>query len=202
MSVRRSPGAVTFRRTAGPPTTHSRAGRPRTHATAGADLIKVMASGGALTPTGPRMWEAQFTAIAVCRCVSGDWQLFRRQLGAERADAISETIRRMRKDGVRFIAGTDAGVPGAAFGDYVGMLDFFVTLGFGRCEVLDMATTGAAHALGLTDTGALTTGMRADLIVTDGNPLTDPTALRRIRHVFAAGRRAPALPPEGTEQPG
>ncbi|UJB40469.1 amidohydrolase family protein [Streptomyces sp. A1-5] len=241
-----------------------RAGIAR-NAAAGADLIKVMASGGALTPTGPRMWEAQFTArqlrliveeatrhglavaahahgtdviahcvdagvrtiehcswrtaegigydpeiarrmvendIAVCRCVSGDWQLFRRQLGAERADAISETIRRMREDGVRFIAGTDAGVPGAAFGDYVGMLDFFATLGFGRCEVLDMATTGAAHALGLTDTGALTTGMRADLIVTDGNPLTDPTALRRIRHVFAAGRRAPALPPEGTEQPG
>ncbi|MFD0449266.1 hypothetical protein ACFQ10_54050 [Streptomyces indonesiensis] len=28
---------------------------------AGADLIKVMASGGALTPSGPRMWEAQFS---------------------------------------------------------------------------------------------------------------------------------------------
>ncbi|MFK0288028.1 amidohydrolase family protein [Streptomyces sp. NPDC090499] len=221
------------------------------NAAAGADLIKVMASGGALTPSGPRMWEAQFTPdqlhliveeaerhglgvaahahgtetiahcvaagvrtlehcswrtpegivydpeisrrivesdIAVCRCVSGDWQLFLDQMGPERAKAMVEVIQEMRKAGVRFIAGTDAGVPGAQFGDYVGMLEFFSSLGFDHTEILDMATVNPAHALDLTDTGVLAKGMRADVIVVDGNPLTELDALRRIKHVFAAGR--------------
>ncbi|MEU8461177.1 amidohydrolase family protein [Streptomyces sp. NPDC029003] len=223
------------------------------NAAMGADLIKVMASGGALTPGGPRMWEAQFTPgqlrliveeagrhglgvaahahgsqtiadcvaagvrtiehcswrtaegivhdpavirrmaeddVAVCRCVSGDWRLFLDQMGPERAKAMAEVILEMREAGVRFIAGTDAGVPGARFGDYVGMLEFFASLGFTRREILDMATVNAAHALGLADTGALAPGKRADLIVVDGDPLTDLNALRRIRHVFTAGRRA------------
>ncbi|MEN8656206.1 amidohydrolase family protein [Streptomyces sp. 21So2-11] len=221
------------------------------NAAAGADLIKVMASGGALTPSGPRMYESQFTPgqlrliveeaarhglgvaahahgtdaithsvaagvrtlehcswrtatgitydpkitrrivendIAVCRCISGDWRLFLEQMGPERADAMAETILDMRQAGVRFIAGTDAGVPGARFGDYVGMLEFFASLGFSHTEILDMATTNSAHALGLNDTGTLASGMRADLIVIDGNPLTELDALRRIQHVFTAGR--------------
>ncbi|MFE3626172.1 amidohydrolase family protein [Streptomyces goshikiensis] len=220
---------------------------------AGADLIKVMASGGALTPTGPRMWEGQFDAnqlnlivseaarhglgvaahahgtdtiaacvaagvrtlehcswrtpdgffhdrettrrivkqdIAVCRCVSGDWRLFLEQLGSERAEAMGRIIREMRDAGVRFIAGTDAGVPGARFGDYAGMLEFFAGLGFKSAELLDMATTHSAHALGLTNTGNLTPGMRADLIVVEGNPLVNLEALRHVRHVYTAGVRA------------
>ncbi|MEE1753158.1 amidohydrolase family protein [Streptomyces sp. SP18CS02] len=217
----------------------------------GADLIKVMASGGALTPGGPRMWQPQFTRdqlrlivdeaaryglgvaahahgtdtiehcvtagvrtlehcswrtaegivydpptarrivendIAVCRCVSGDWRLFLEQMGPERAEAMAGVIRDMRKEGVRFIAGTDAGVPGARFGDYVGMLEFFSSLDFSHAEILDMATVHAAHALGLTDTGTIAPGMRADLIVVDGNPLESLDSLRAIRHVLTAGR--------------
>ncbi|MFD0449264.1 amidohydrolase family protein [Streptomyces indonesiensis] len=68
------------------------------------------------------------------------------------------------------------------------MLEFFVSLGFSHAEVLDMATINSARALGLTDTGILTPGMRADLVVLDGNPLTELRALRRIQHVFTAGR--------------
>lgn len=221
------------------------------NAAAGADVIKVMASGGALTPNGPRMWEAQFTPrqlrliveeaaryglgvaahahgtktighcvaagvrtiehcswrtaegivydpaitrqivdndVSVCRCVSGDWQLFLEQMGPERGKAMVEVIQEMREAGVRFIAGTDAGVPGARFGDYVGMLEFFASLGFEYGEIVDMATVNPAHALGLSDTGVLAPGMRADLIVIDGNPLTELGALRRIRHIFTAGR--------------
>jgi imidazolonepropionase-like amidohydrolase len=144
------------------------------NAAAGADLIKVMASGGALTPGGPRMWEAQFTP--------GD------QMGPERAKAMVEVILDMREAGVRFIAGTDAGVPEAHFGDYVGMLEFFASLGFAHPEILDMATVNAAQALGLSGTGVLAPGKRADLIVIDGNPLTELGALRRIQQVFTAGR--------------
>lgn len=220
------------------------------NAAIGANVIKVMASGGALTPNGPRMWEAQFTPrqlrliveeaalhglgvaahahgtetighcvaagvrtiehcswrtaegivydptitqqivdnnVSVCRCVSGDWQLFLEQMGPERAKAMAELIQEMREAGVQFIAGTDAGVPGARFGDYVGMLEFFSSLGFGHTEILDMATVNAARALGLDDAGVLAPGMRADLVIVDGNPLTELGVLRQIRHVFTAG---------------
>ena len=217
---------------------------------AGADLIKVMASGGALTPSGPRMWEAQFSAeqlqlivrhaaehglpvsahahgtdtiagcvragvrtiehcswrtdvglcyddeiahqivtddIAVCRCVSGDWRLFLTQLGVN-APALLDSIKRMRQAGVRFIAGTDAGVPGARFDDYVGMLEFFQEIGFTNIEIIDMATIDAAQALGLRTTGSLRHGHRADLLVVNGDPLTDLGALRDIHLVLAGGQ--------------
>lgn len=226
----------------------------------GADLIKVMASGGALTPTGPRMWEAQFTAeqlalmvalagehgryvaahahgtdtirdcvragvatiehcswrterglvydaavveqiverdIAVCRCVSGDWRLFLTQL-EDNAAPLLDSIRRMRRAGVRFVAGTDAGVPGARFDDYVGMLEFFDEIGFTTGEILDMATVSAAHALGLASTGTLRAGCRADLLVVGADPRRRLGALRDLRLVLAGGR---SHVPAGQSQP-
>lgn len=54
-----------------------------------------------------------------------------------------------------------------------------------------MATVNPARALGLSDTGVLAPGMRADVIVVNGNPLTDLDALRRIEHVFTAGLPVP-----------
>jgi len=55
--------------------------------------------------------------------------------------------------------------------------------------VVAMATTEAAAALGLgAVTGRLAPGYEADLIVVDGDPLTDITALGRLRRVIARGR--------------
>jgi imidazolonepropionase-like amidohydrolase len=121
--------------------------------------------------------------------VSGDWRLFLRQMGAN-AEPLIESIRRMRSAGVSFIAGTDAGVPGALFGDYAGMLGFFAEIGFTIPEVLDMATVAAAAALGLPDVGALSPGNRADLLVVNGDPTTDLAALKNLELVMAGGRVA------------
>ena len=95
----------------------------------------------------------------------------------------------MRDAGVRFVAGTDAGVPGSAFDDYAGMLEFFTGIGFDPGEVLDMATVHAADALGLGDvTGRLRPGLRADVIVVSGDPADGPAALRDPVTVLADGR--------------
>jgi adenine deaminase len=62
-------------------------------------------------------------------------------------------------------------------------------LGFRAAEVIAMATTEAAAALGLDGiTGRLAPGYDADLIVVDGDPLTDIAALGRLRRVVARGR--------------
>ena len=56
-------------------------------------------------------------------------------------------------------------------------------------DAIVSATSLAAESLGLgARIGALTPGMEADLIATDGNPLEDITAVRRVVFVMKAGK--------------
>ena len=96
----------------------------------------------------------------------------------------------MRDMGVRIIAGTDAGIDNTPHHQYAGGLAAMVTLlGFAPADVIAMATTQAAAVLGVgAVTGRLAPGYEADLIVVDGDPETDITALGRLRRVIARGR--------------
>jgi imidazolonepropionase-like amidohydrolase len=49
-------------------------------------------------------------------------------------------------------------------------------------------TATAAEAVGLTDRGTVAAGRRADLVVVEGDPLTDLACLERVRAVLKAGR--------------
>jgi imidazolonepropionase-like amidohydrolase len=101
-----------------------------------------------------------------------------------------ENVRRMWETGVRIIAGTDAGIDNTPHHQYAGGLAAMVSLlGFSPADVIAMATTEAAAALGLgAVTGRLAPGYEADLIVVDGDPLADIAALGRLRRVVARGR--------------
>ena len=102
---------------------------------------------------------------------------------------VGEHLVAMHDMGVRLIAGTDAGIDNTPHHQYVGGLEYLVTLGFRAAEVLAMATTEAAAALGVdTITGRLAPGFDADVIVVEGDPSTDITALGRLRRVIARGR--------------
>ena len=103
---------------------------------------------------------------------------------------VGENVRRMWEMGVRIIAGTDAGIDNTPHHQYAGGLAAMVSLlGFSPAEVIAMATTEAAAALGLgAVTGRLAPGYEADLIVVDGDPLADIAALGRLRRVVARGR--------------
>ena len=62
-------------------------------------------------------------------------------------------------------------------------------LGFTNAELLRMATVDAARAVGQNERMAtIATGSPADLILVDGDPLSDLSALRRIKTVVAGGR--------------
>jgi hypothetical protein len=62
-------------------------------------------------------------------------------------------------------------------------------LGFTNAELLRMATVDAARAVGRNSTAAtIAAGSPADLILVDGDPLTDLSALQRITTVVAGGR--------------
>ncbi|MEV7559093.1 amidohydrolase family protein [Streptomyces sp. NPDC089795] len=129
--------------------------------------------------------------IAVCPAASPDWRGFAERFGRERAEEMFGRLRWMAERGVRLLPGTDAGVPHAVFDGFVSSLEFFGHIGLDPAEILDLATTGAARALGIDgDTGRLAPGLRADLLVVDGDPLTDLAALRAVRMVVAGGRTA------------
>jgi imidazolonepropionase-like amidohydrolase len=102
---------------------------------------------------------------------------------------VGEHVKTMHEMGVRIIAGTDAGIDNTPHHQYVGALEYLVTLGFRPEDVLAMATTEAAAALGVDAiTGRLAPGFDADLIVVDGDPRTDIALLGKLQRVVAHGR--------------
>jgi imidazolonepropionase-like amidohydrolase len=102
---------------------------------------------------------------------------------------VGEHARALHESGVRIIAGTDAGVDNNPHHQYLGGLEYLVTLGFRPEQVLAMATTEAAAALGVgAVTGRLEPGYDADLIVVDGDPRADIAVLGRLQRVIARGR--------------
>jgi imidazolonepropionase-like amidohydrolase len=102
---------------------------------------------------------------------------------------VGEHLKAMHEMGVRLIAGTDAGIDNTPHHQYVGGLEYLVTLGFRPADVLAMATTEAAAALGVDAiTGRLAPGFDADVIVVDGDPSTDIAALGKLQRVIARGR--------------
>jgi len=103
--------------------------------------------------------------------------------------AVGQHVKPLHDAGVRIIAGTDAGIDNTPHHQYVGGLEYLVTLGFTPEQVLAMATTEAATALGVGDvTGRLAPGFEADLLVVDGDPRAGISALGKLLRVIARGR--------------
>ncbi len=103
--------------------------------------------------------------------------------------SVGQHVKPLHDRGVRIIVGTDAGVDNTPHHQYLGALQYLVTLGFTADQVLAMATTEAAAALGVGGvTGRLAPGYQADLIVVDGDPRADIAALGALRRVIARGR--------------
>ncbi|KFX89422.1 hypothetical protein V490_07023 [Pseudogymnoascus sp. VKM F-3557] len=107
--------------------------------------------------------------------------------------AAAETVTRLHKAGVPILAGTDANMQpslpamvlyGSSLHDE---LENLVAAGLSPIEALNAATILPAKYFGLTDRGIIKEGMRADLLLIDGDPTTDITATRRITKVWVGG---------------
>ena len=100
-----------------------------------------------------------------------------------------ETVQQAMRYGVRVVAGTDAG--GWFHGNNAVELDMLVDAGMTPMQAITAGTREAAACCGLAgDLGTLEAGKLADLIVVDGNPLSDVTVLQereRIRLVMKEG---------------
>ncbi len=105
---------------------------------------------------------------------------------------LAAAVARMREHGLRVIPGVDAGaMPLKPHGNaWIAVLDL-VKCGWSIDEALAAGTAGAADACGVGDvTGALRSGMAADLLVVDGDLRAEPDALGRPVAVLVRGVRA------------
>ncbi|MGD0556116.1 MAG: amidohydrolase family protein [Streptosporangiaceae bacterium] len=95
-------------------------------------------------------------------------------------------LRRAREAGVPIAAGSDAG--GYCL-DFSLELELLVEAGFTPMEALRAGTLGSASVIGWQDeTGSLAPGKLADLLVVDGDPASDITAIRSPSNIEAVFR--------------
>lgn len=98
-------------------------------------------------------------------------------------------IRRMIASGVSVMLASDAGVRYTRFEDLWQSLQCAsLALEMSPVECIHRATAVPAAALGFHDLGIISAGNRADLLVVDGDPSTDLTALSRVVSVWSNGR--------------
>ena len=124
---------------------------------------------------------------------------FRRGRAARQSlDAARESVARLRAAGVTLLAGTDAPNPGTAHGISLHReLELLVGAGLSPIEALAAATLLPARVFHLADRGRLAPGLRADLVLVDGDPTRDIIATRRIVSIWKGGiavERRPAAP--------
>ncbi len=101
----------------------------------------------------------------------------------------------LHRAGVDILVGTDVSVPvpslgGLAHGASVHHeMQLLVEAGFTPSEALQSATSKTARRFGLTDRGRIAEGMRADLLLVDGDPTRRISDTLSIREVWLRGVR-------------
>jgi len=80
-----------------------------------------------------------------------------------------QIVKALHDGGIPIVAGTDKGVPGVSVAREI---ELYVQAGIAPIDAIRAATAIPARAMGLDkETGTIAPGLRADLIVVDGNPL-------------------------------
>jgi len=93
------------------------------------------------------------------------------------AKALLSMIKKLHDQGVQIVPGTDA-IPGFTLHRE---LELYTQAGISNQDVLKIATMDSARIAGQAQTtGSIEVGKDADLILVDGNPLKDISALRKV----------------------
>lgn len=118
------------------------------------------------------------------------------------------TVRQLKAAGVPILAGSDAPNPGTSHGASLHReMELLVSAGLSPAEALAAATSVPARAFGLADRGRIAPGLRADLVLVEGDPGQNVTATRNILRIWKAGhpverpKVAPAKPAAPTAKP-
>lgn len=98
-------------------------------------------------------------------------------------------VRVLHAAGVPILAGSDAGNPGTSHGASIHReMELLVGAGLTPAAALAAATSVPARAFRLADRGRIAPGLRADLVLVNGDPTADIRATRDIAAVWKRGR--------------
>ncbi len=128
---------------------------------------------------GPAIaWEIQY--VAQCESLGVSKATVRKQGYEAEIDATVATVAKLRAAGVRLVVGGDYGISIAPHGTYAKDLEYFVELfGMSNAEALLCATRNGGLAFDPKGrVGTLVAGSLADLVVVDGDPLSDIRVLQ------------------------
>lgn len=128
--------------------------------------------------------------IWVSPTINAGWQRMLDNPNGDALGRVRHAYRAMLELGIPFAASTDAGIPGVHHHRLPEALQVFGAIAQLTPEqTLRTATTDSARQLGLGPaTGRLAAGLAADILLVDGDPLTDLSALRRPVGIWARGR--------------
>ncbi|WP_232663320.1 amidohydrolase family protein [Pseudonocardia sp. TRM90224] len=105
-------------------------------------------------------------------------------------EGATQAVRELHGAGAQLVAGTDANPYAPAHG--LGMhreLQLLAQAGLTELEALAAATSVPARCFGLPDRGRIAPGLRADLLLVDGDPTNDINAISSIVDVWRGGVR-------------
>jgi imidazolonepropionase-like amidohydrolase len=106
----------------------------------------------------------------------------------ENFNMAERTTAAFKKNGLVVLAGTDAPNPGTAYGASLHQeLELLVQAGLSPAEALNAATALPAKVFGLADRGRIAKGLRADLLLVEGNPIANIKDTRRIAGIWKEG---------------
>jgi imidazolonepropionase-like amidohydrolase len=112
-----------------------------------------------------------------------------------RCEAAPQAIRQLAAANVPLLTGTDAPAPGTMYGASVHKeLEHLVDAGLTPMAALVAATSAPAKAFRMTDRGRIKSGMRADLLLVDGDPSKQIRATQNIVAVWKRGVRLQQTP--------
>jgi imidazolonepropionase-like amidohydrolase len=119
----------------------------------------------------------------------------RKRPGSKRDLAFAvEAVRQLHAAGVPILAGSDAPNRGTAHGASIHReMEMLVQAGLSPTQALAAATSVPAKAFRLEDRGRIAPGLKADLVLVQGDPTIDITATRSLLRIWKAGREVERL---------
>jgi len=179
-------------------TTHSSGRQMVIHASTAEGMQRAVDAGAKTIEHGDDGTPAVFRAMsragtAYCPTLAATESIQRYRGWRKGLDPVPDAIVRKRRAfaaaraaGVTICSGSDAGV--FTHGSNALELELMAEYGMPAAEVLRAATSGTAKVLGMDSlVGRVAKGLRADLVAVEGNPLTDVSAVRRVRFVMKDG---------------
>ncbi|WP_433327812.1 amidohydrolase family protein [Spirillospora sp. CA-294931] len=127
---------------------------------------------------------APFVSATQRELLAKDWS----SAWPDELEIASHNVRALHRAGVPIVTGTDSSAWGIAHGlSLLVELELLVRAGLSPTAALTAATSAPATAYRLADRGRVRPGLRADLVLVNGDPTRDITAMRDIATVWKNG---------------